>query len=268
MRWRLLAVVVGLAALLAAADPGRRPRAPVGSGFAHKFLSRPAAHWRLALRAGCFERGPGCDLWLHDRDGLVVVRPGTDASAALASVLRGLLPDPDPHIRWQAVRWLVCLEGHVPATTQTLAGLLDDPDPAVRWESARHVRFPGVAGHGVPIPVRARAARIADAGPPPDFPPPSLARLAPAEVRRLCGWPGVRAVSAGPGLTDAEVAELADVPDLIWADLRGTRVTDAGLARVERLPGLRVLDVSGATVTANGVERLRVARPDLDVRWR
>jgi hypothetical protein len=219
MRWRLLAVMFGLAALLAAVDPGRRARAPVDSAPASSFLGHSSAHWRLALRAGCFERGSGFDLRLYDQGGLVIVRPETDASAALASILNELLLDRDPHVRWQAVSWLIRLEGSLPATTQKVVRLIDDPDPSVRWEAARHVRFPGVADHGVPKLVRARAARIADAGPPPGFPPPSHARLARAEMRRLRGWPGVKAVFARPEVTDAEVAGLTDMPDLFWADL-------------------------------------------------
>lgn len=268
MRWRLLCVPVGLVALLVVADPGRRPRAPVPNVHEQLFLGRPFSHWRLAMRAGCFEPGPGGDLWLHDRRGLVVVRPGTDESAALAPLLRGLLSDPDPYTRWQAARWLIRLEGHNPSTTRMLAGHLDDSDSAVRWEAARQVRFRGLSGHSVSDRLQSRAGRIADSGPPPDFPPPPLTRLSRSEVRQLRGWPGVHAVFGGPGLTDAEVAELAEIPDLLWADLSGTWVTDAGLARAGQLPGLRVLDVSGTAVTAAGVERLRADRPDMDVRWR
>ena len=65
--------------------------------------------------------------------------------------------------------------------------------------------------------------------------------------------------------TDEDLAQLKDLRKLRHLGLGGTPVTDRGLAYLEKLPGLERLWVAKGTISAAGVEKLREARPDLQI---
>lgn len=66
-------------------------------------------------------------------------------------------------------------------------------------------------------------------------------------------------------VTDAGLAHLGSLEYLEYLNLYGTSVTDAGVASLATLPRLRTLYLWQTAVTAEGIERLKAARPTLDV---
>jgi len=65
--------------------------------------------------------------------------------------------------------------------------------------------------------------------------------------------------------TDRGLAALAPLVQLETLNLYGTRVTDAGLAPLATLPRLRRIYLWETGVTSAGVERLRAAKPKLEI---
>jgi uncharacterized membrane protein/mono/diheme cytochrome c family protein len=96
----------------------------------------------------------------------------------------------------------------------------------------------------------------------------SLARSAVTNegLAQLSGFVALRRLHLeNTSVGDAGVAHLDGLVDLEYLNLYGTEVTDAGLAHVEKLPALRKLYLWQTQVTDEGMERLRAARPDLEV---
>lgn len=85
-------------------------------------------------------------------------------------------------------------------------------------------------------------------------------------IRHIARLPALESLALhSPGITDAGVAHLAGLRKLRELDLSATRVTDAGLTHLLELTDLEVVDVRKTAVTAAGVEKLRAARPGLEV---
>ena len=63
------------------------------------------------------------------------------------------------------------------------------------------------------------------------------------------------------GVTDAALKELADLKQLTWLSLAGTRVTDAGLKELKDLKQLTRLNLADTKVTDDGVAELQKALP-------
>ena len=61
-------------------------------------------------------------------------------------------------------------------------------------------------------------------------------------------------------ITDAALAELVGMPNLVDLAVRETRVSDAGLAYVERMPKLRTLDVTDSRVTEKAAEAVHARK--------
>ena len=87
-------------------------------------------------------------------------------------------------------------------------------------------------------------------------------REPPWLLARLGSWYGrffdrVSVVDlAGTGATDADLAHLAGLTDLLWLKLSGTQVTNSGLLHLARLTGLARLDLDGTQVTDAGLAHL------------
>jgi hypothetical protein len=244
-----------------------RPSGPLpaepAKGSPTAFRGRPPEHWRLALRAGCFDTGfGGVGIRLNDGGETIRLWPG-DEGPGLVPLLLDWSRDPDPFVR----RWgfyFLAQWGDLEVVAPLFRRALADSDAAVRWTAARELRGWHVNGRGTPLP--RWAEELVDGGPPDQW-NERQARLDKSEVRRLRGWRGVCAVYAGPGVTDAELADLATLPDLEWLYVDGTRVTDRGLPTIARMRGLMVLELTGAEVTPAGVAWLQADRPNLLVKW-
>ena len=65
--------------------------------------------------------------------------------------------------------------------------------------------------------------------------------------------------------TDEGLAQLKDLRKLRDLGLGGTPVTDRGLAHLDKMPGLQRLWLSKQTISEAAVEKLRKARPDLQI---
>ena len=66
-------------------------------------------------------------------------------------------------------------------------------------------------------------------------------------------------------VTDADLARLADLPELRSLHLSHTAITDAALEHVRAVPGLRLLTVIGTDVSAGALKRLKRDRPHLEI---
>jgi len=264
MRLRLLSVWgVVFALVWALSRPtGQQVETPTANPPPQNFRGRPAEHWRLALRAGCFDTGfGGVGIVLADGDETISLRP-SDEVPGLVSLLLAWSSDHDPFVRKWALQWLSQWTG--PREIGVFFRALDDSDFSVRWTAAREIRGWHASGRG-PKPPR-WADRLVDQEPPVDW-HARHARLSRSEVKKLRGWRGVRAVFAGPGVANAELDELATLPDLEWLNMDGTRVSDGGLRAIAGMLNLKVIELRGAGVSAKGVAQLRADRPDLSVRW-
>jgi len=60
---------------------------------------------------------------------------------------------------------------------------------------------------------------------------------------------------------DTDLAYLKSQADLVWVDLRGTRVTDKGLVHLEALPRLQRLNLRDTHVTEAGIGKLKQTLP-------
>jgi hypothetical protein len=69
----------------------------------------------------------------------------------------------------------------------------------------------------------------------------------------------------GVNLTDDDLAQFKELKKLRNAGLGETQITDKGLAHLEKLPSLQWLWLPRATVTQEGVNKLKDARPDMNV---
>jgi hypothetical protein len=65
--------------------------------------------------------------------------------------------------------------------------------------------------------------------------------------------------------TDEGLAQLKDLRKLRHLGLGGTPVTDRGLAYLEKMPSLERLWVAKGTISEAGLEKLREARPDMQI---
>jgi len=65
--------------------------------------------------------------------------------------------------------------------------------------------------------------------------------------------------------TDEGLAELKDLRNLRNMGLGGTPITDRGLAHLEKMPGLQRVWLSKGLISRAAVEKLREARPDMQV---
>jgi len=84
-----------------------------------------------------------------------------------------------------------------------------------------------------------------------------------AEVGKLTE---LRAIDlAWSTVTDEGLAQLKDLQKLRSIGLGGTPVTDQGLVHLEKLQSLQWLWLPAKTVTKAGVEKLKDARPDMNV---
>jgi hypothetical protein len=70
----------------------------------------------------------------------------------------------------------------------------------------------------------------------------------------------------GASVTDEGLAQLKDLQKLRSITLGGTAITDQGLVHLEKLQSLKWLWLPKQTVTKAGVEKLKDARPDMNVR--
>jgi hypothetical protein len=66
-------------------------------------------------------------------------------------------------------------------------------------------------------------------------------------------------------VNDECLAQLENLHQLRTLGLGGTEITDKGLLHLEKLPSLQYLWAPKQSVTSAGVERLKEARPDLNV---
>lgn len=65
--------------------------------------------------------------------------------------------------------------------------------------------------------------------------------------------------------TDEGLAQLKDLRNLRDLGLGGTPVTDRGLTHLEKMPSLQRLWLSKRTISGAAVEKLREARPDMQI---
>jgi hypothetical protein len=72
---------------------------------------------------------------------------------------------------------------------------------------------------------------------------------------------------ASTTLTDEGLAQLKDLQKLSSMGLSGTQITDNGLAHLEKLQNLHWVWLSKQRITEAAVEKLRNARPDMNVYW-
>ena len=84
-----------------------------------------------------------------------------------------------------------------------------------------------------------------------------------AGVTRIKGLTGLTDVSLiDAGITDAAMADLAELKNLVWLELTGNRgITDAGLEPLRSLTKLRTLLLEKTSVTAAGVAARRQCSP-------
>jgi len=66
-------------------------------------------------------------------------------------------------------------------------------------------------------------------------------------------------------VTDEALKHLAGLEYLEYLNLYGTEITDAGLEHIKDLPKLRSLFLWQSKVTKEGADKLRNARPDIDI---
>ncbi|MDB5390267.1 MAG: inlA 4 [Planctomycetaceae bacterium] len=71
----------------------------------------------------------------------------------------------------------------------------------------------------------------------------------------------------GLPIDDSGLSELANLEHLEILDLRETRVTDVGLAHLAKFTRIQLVDVRNTQVTAEGVQRLRKARPGIEIQF-
>jgi hypothetical protein len=67
-------------------------------------------------------------------------------------------------------------------------------------------------------------------------------------------------------ITDEGLPKLASLTSLAWLHLGGTAVTDAGLVEVAKFESLKDVIVTKTETTLEGIEKLRQARPDMNIR--
>jgi hypothetical protein len=68
-------------------------------------------------------------------------------------------------------------------------------------------------------------------------------------------------------VTDEGLAQIKDLQHLRSMGLSGTAITDQGLAYLEKLPSLQYVWLSKRTISEAAVQKLREARPDMQVYW-
>jgi hypothetical protein len=69
----------------------------------------------------------------------------------------------------------------------------------------------------------------------------------------------------GTGVQDKDLEQLKHIANLKSLDLRGTRITDKGLTHVQALGALEQINLVRTETTRDSVERLKAARPNLEV---
>jgi hypothetical protein len=68
-------------------------------------------------------------------------------------------------------------------------------------------------------------------------------------------------------VTDEGLAQIKDLQHLKSMGLSGTAITDQGLVYLEKLPSLQWVWLSKNTISEAAVQKLRGARPDMQVYW-
>lgn len=89
-------------------------------------------------------------------------------------------------------------------------------------------------------------------------------------VQRVLGWrklawpfPQTKAlILHDASFTDADLADIEELPDFETLDLEGTQISNAGLRRLESMKQLRYLVLLKTNVSAGGVQKLQQALPD------
>ena len=90
-------------------------------------------------------------------------------------------------------------------------------------------------------------------------------RITGRGLAHLQGLPLVRLDLSHTAVDDDGLARLPALPALTWLDLSYTAVTDRGLPSLEKLPALAELQLAGTAASAAGIERLKAARPALQI---
>src|SRR6185437_9564747 len=142
----------------------------------------------------------------------------------------------------------------------SLQALKNLTDVDVRYS---RVTTNGVAALRAALPevtVRFDGAALSKATPPGAAKPTDSSPQAIAKWIRLMGGSAdmvdgrLTAVSlASTSLSDAQLAFLADLPDVQKLDLHVTQVSDLGLASIQRLNSLRELNLANTTVSSTGI---------------
>lgn len=85
-------------------------------------------------------------------------------------------------------------------------------------------------------------------------------------VSELAKLPHLHTLNLGDtAIGDRAIVHLQSLPNVRYLYLGNTHISDAALVHLEAMPGLKILDLNGTRVTPEGIDRLRRARPDLDV---
>lgn len=75
----------------------------------------------------------------------------------------------------------------------------------------------------------------------------------PDSLRSLRSLPNLRLLHLGGEISDAHLAEVAEIPGLRTLNLSRSAVTDKGLAELSRLTNLRLLRIASPAVTDDGM---------------
>jgi hypothetical protein len=62
--------------------------------------------------------------------------------------------------------------------------------------------------------------------------------------------------ASGSGLTDSDLAQLRDLPELLDVDVSAAQITNEGIVELAKIRKLRSLSLDGANITANGLAPL------------
>jgi hypothetical protein len=254
---------------------------------------RSVAHWRTVVRSGGLLFSPfGMHIGFRHGKEEYWVSVWSPEARTMCALFLALAADPDPGVRLVAARGLGTMHGEDwELAAGALVVLTRDPDPAVRHLAARaltlfawtllgedelrnltaeilkesaEAAYPLGVSPLLPAELAALSAR--------DVPLPCELALAVAgdtdfeEVARFQGLAVLYARQAR--VTDTGLAHLGGLDRLAVLDLRGSAgVTDAGLDQLAGLRGLRCVMLTGTGVTRAGADRLRAARPDVEVRY-
>jgi hypothetical protein len=253
---------------------------------------RPVAHWRTVVRTGGLLFSPfGMHIGLRHGKEEYWVSVWSPEARTMCELFLALAADPDPGVRLVAARGLGTMHGEDwELAAGALVVLTRDRDPAVRHLAACAPTLFAWTVLGE-AELRNLTAPILKEPAEPAYPlgvspllPAELAALSAREVpfqcelalamardadfEELSRFRGLAVLYAREArVTDTGLALLGGLDRLAVLDLRGSAgVTDVWLDRLAGLRALRCVMLSGTGVTRAGVDRLRAARPNLDVR--